>query len=794
MVEPAGLLAPLVDQLQIGVVATDAANRIVLWNLEAQRLTGYSAAEALGASAMELGVSPKDRQLAEEQARSLLAGQAWVGDFPVRCKDGRVVPMRFRAQRVCDPAGAAVAIVGAFDDVSEHRRREEAFALVDALFETAPVAFAYFDVQGRYRRINRATLATNGGVIEERLGRTVEEVHGYPVGTQAAAVLREVATTGQPRYEVRIAGRLFHGRGEHQVWMVSFYPVHTPDGRLLGVGTVLRDIGAEERTARDLVELATARQRALDRYQSLIEVSSAAVWTRNLDGAAEEDSPSWRAITGQAPQEYLGWGFLDVVHPDDRAETLRSWQATVASGTVYDRVNRLWTVDRGYRYFRVRAVPVRTAGQAVEWVGAETDVDDEIRGRSRLDVLARATAAVNAELNPGAELAALAAAVVPDFADACSVHLLDYPAGAQRLVGRRLVAYTGELAADLPRDRLVQPLGDDPLSQAIRQRRPVLTHHPLPDGSGWAPHSLLRQWTAERELRSTLVAPVFSDGQPVAALSFAACGDRPRFTQTDLGFVTELAARASTAVEQGHRFQRTRAAAMTLQLAMLTDPLEHPHLEIEARYQPADDALQVGGDWYDEFPLPDGDLGIAVGDVAGHDLTAATTMGQLRSMLRALAYDDPDPAAVLTRLDRLAVDLHITSFTSLVYGRLHHDPVTARTDLVWSNAGHPPPLLISADGSAQLLTDAAGLVLGVDPHSTRRNAQVSIPVRTTLLLYTDGLVEARGRSVDEGLHQLCAIGRTAAALPLKNFCDELLIRRSPGTDDDIALLALRAKH
>jgi PAS domain S-box-containing protein len=791
MVAPDSLLATLVDQLQIGVVAVDVADRIMLWNVEAHRLTGYSAEEALGTLGTELVVAAEDRPLAEEQRAHLLAGQPWSGEFPVRRKDGRMVPMRFRARAVLDPAGTPVAIVGAFDDASGYQRREEAFALLDALFETAPVGLAYFDVQGRYRRVNRATVAMSGGAAEEYLGRAVTAVHGDPVGTQIAAAVREVVASGQPRHGVRIAGRSLHGRGEDQVWTMSFYPVRASDGRLLGVGDVLRNITAEERTARELAELAAARQRTLDRYLSLIEATSAAVWTRNPDGAAEEDSPSWRAITGQSEQEYLGWGFLDAVHPDDRAEKLHSWQTAVASGNVYNRVHRLRTVERGYRYFRARAVPVTTAGRVVEWVGAETDIDDEVRARSRLDVLARATAAVNADLNPEAELAALAAAVVPDFADACAVHLLDYPEDAPGQFGRRLVALVGKVPTKVLRDRVVQPLGDDPLSQAIRQRSPVLVHYPLPAGNAWAEHPLLQNWIAELGLHSALIAPVFSDGQVVAALSFAACGDRPRFSQADLSFVTELAAHASTAVEHGHRFQQTRAAAITLQMAMLTDPLAHPNLEIEARYQPADDALQVGGDWYDTFPLPDGDLGIAVGDVAGHDLAAATTMGQLRSMLRALAYDDADPAAVLTRLDRLAIDLQITSFTSLLYGRLHHDPGTARTDLTWSNAGHPPPLLIDADGSAQPLFDGAGLVLGVDRHLPRRSAKVAIPRCATLLLYTDGLVERRRYSIDEGLHQLTTIIRTAATLPLKSFCDELLVRRSQGTDDDIALLALR---
>ena len=194
-----------------------------------------------------------------------------------------------------------------------------------------------------------------------------------------------------------------------------------------------------------------------------------------------------------------------------------------------------------------------------------------------------------------------------------------------------------------------------------------------------------------------LVAPVVSRGVVVAALLFIACGRRPAFSEDDRALVVELAARASVAVEHAEHFQQTRQVSVALQAAMLTAPPTHPGVELQARYLPAATDLEVGGDWYDAFDLPDGDLAVGVGDVAGHDLSAAATMGQLRSMLRALAYETGSgppaaPSDVVRRLDRVASRLDVTGFTTLLFGRVCRQ--AGRTLFRWANAGHPPPVLV----------------------------------------------------------------------------------------------------
>ena len=244
------------------------------------------------------------------------------------------------------------------------------------------------------------------------------------------------------------------------------------------------------------------------------------------------------------------------------------------------------------------------------------------------------------------------------------------------------------------------------------------------------------------------------------------------------------------AVEQAERFQRTRQAAVALQAAMLTAPPKHPFVEVQARYLPAVAELDVGGDWYDAFALPGGDLAVGVGDVAGHDLSAAATMGQLRSMLRALAYEtEGAPSDVVRRLDRVASRLEVTRFTTLLYGRVGR--VDGRTVFRWANAGHPPPVLVPPCGEPVLLTGGVGVVLGVAPQCPRGDREVELRPGSMLLLYTDGLVERRNDPEDRASADLLDLVRRGKGLSLSDLCDHLVRGTTADTGDDMVVLALR---
>lgn len=777
-------LSGIVEQLPIGVFALDDAGRVVVWNRCAERLTGWRRETLVG---RDLATAPLDAPGIGRITHELAAGRPFTGRFPALDAPGPT--LYFRASPSTWPG---VAVVAVLQDVADSRAGDEAFALLDALWESAPVGLAYFDTALRYRRINGAVLDIDGGTADERLGRTLEETHGA-TGADIADVLRQVLADGRPRVDVPMRGRLWHGAGPPQEWRMNTYPVRSPDGVLLGVGIVVVDVTVAESTRRELARVAAQREHALNRYQSLIEATSAAVWVREIDGSSRRDAPGLRAITGQRTAEMRGWGFLDAVHPTHRADWRAAWEQAVAApdAEVFTRSYRLRTAAGEYRWFRTRAVPVRTAGRVAQWVGTETDIDDGMRARDRLDILARATFAMNAATEPDGELAALADATVPEFADVCRVYLVDPRRGDETSVtGRRSVARTGPGMPDSPMTdtRFVFGPGH-PIARCVRSGEPVLAEVPTVDNQGWHPTPEMERWGVGIDAHSVLVTPVVSGGVVMAALLFMGCADRPRFTEDDLGLVAELGTRASAAVERAVAFQQNRQVAVALQSAMLSQPPTVPGYAIEARYLPAAAGLAVGGDWFDAFVLPGGDLAVGVGDVAGHDLPAATTMGQLRSMLRALADGTGPPSSVVARLDDVATRLAVTHFTTLVHGHLIRDGQGTR--FRWCNAGHPPPVLVPADGPPRFLTGHVGLVLGVAPGTARHDSEVLLPPGATLLLYTDGLVERRRDPDDRAGAELLELVAAHVHRPLGEFCDHLVRLTGADTDDDIAVLAVR---
>jgi two-component system, chemotaxis family, sensor kinase Cph1 len=237
-------------------------------------------------------------------------------------------------------------------------------------------------------------------------------------------------------------------------------------------------------------------------------------------------------------------------------------------------------------------------------------------------------------------------------------------------------------------------------------------------------------------------------------------------------------------------------AAETLQRSMLTDPPASPRLQVAVRYVPAAREAQVGGDWYDVFEQPDGSTVVVIGDVVGHDTEAAADMAQLRGLLRGIAYDSAaGPAPVLSRLDSAVAGLGLGAMATVLVGRLTPDAGTGGARLRWSSAGHLPPLLAEpADGVLTLTTPRAELLLGVDPGARRTESEAVLEPGSTLLLYTDGLVERRDQVFDVGVERLAAELVAVRDRPLEAACDELLRRMLPhGAEDDVALVAVRLR-
>ncbi|MCC5033860.1 SpoIIE family protein phosphatase [Streptomyces sp. WAC 00631] len=269
------------------------------------------------------------------------------------------------------------------------------------------------------------------------------------------------------------------------------------------------------------------------------------------------------------------------------------------------------------------------------------------------------------------------------------------------------------------------------------------------------------------------------------------------FDDHDEAVVVALAGAAGVAIENARLFERTRGTAERFQRMLLPRLPDLTPFTGAAVYRPSTEQDlhpgQVGGDWYDALLLPDGSCAMVIGDVVGHDLIAAAAMAQTRNMLRALLYDRwTPPSGILTQLDHTLHAITDNPVTTACLARIEPEPGGAGTwSLHWSVAGHPPPMILGRDGTARLLHGEPGLPLGVDPRLTRPDHRFPLPPGTTVVLFTDGLVEHRDHPLDRGLDALARLAAAHAAAPLDDLCRALADGHPGDGHDDMAVLVVR---
>ncbi|MFC5286368.1 SpoIIE family protein phosphatase [Actinokineospora guangxiensis] len=261
---------------------------------------------------------------------------------------------------------------------------------------------------------------------------------------------------------------------------------------------------------------------------------------------------------------------------------------------------------------------------------------------------------------------------------------------------------------------------------------------------------------------------------------------RPLSTE-DRTLLALLGGHLGQGLHRAHQIDQQRTTALELQRAMLGPA--HQLSGLVVRYEPAARPLEVGGDWYDTVELADGRIGIVVGDCVGRGLPAAAVMGQLRSACRALLLQDSSPAQTLMALDRFAAVLPGAMCTTVFCGVLD----LAERTLVYSSAGHPPGILTHRDGSVDQLDGGRATPLAVRPGHPRPEATCAIPPRSTLLLYTDGLIERRRAPLTDGIDRAIAALHAGRGTPIGDLADDVMTALAPdvGYDDDVALLLYR---
>jgi PAS domain S-box-containing protein len=425
---------------------------------------------------------------------------------------------------------------------------------------------------------------------------------------------------------------------------------------------------------------------------------------------------------------------------------------------------------------------------------AEHAQSEAERAQGRLALMAEATSTLIATLDLAELLDRLARLCVPLLGDWVYVTMLDEYGGISDVVARHrdgreadLEQYTALHVMHLP--------NRSPSRRSMNTSEPVL----LPE---LTPEILADVITspAAREVfdrlggSSALSVPMVARRRMLGAIALVRTTAERPFTRDEVELVADLAGRAALAMDNVRLYQREHTVADTLQRSLLPVLPTVAGIESAAHYVSASSAADVGGDFYDLLDLTDGSIGIVAGDVVGHDVAAAAAMGHLRGVLRACIWDadDADPGQVLARVDRLVQGLRVASLATMVYARaLRPDAPGRPWRLHLANAGHPPVLLRMPEGAVRVLTEVTGMLVGVDAGTQRDTVVLDVPAGSTLIAYTDGLIEHPGADMDEGIHELCEriAGAPVGAGP-RELCDAA-VRGALDHRDDVALIAVR---
>jgi hypothetical protein len=389
-------------------------------------------------------------------------------------------------------------------------------------------------------------------------------------------------------------------------------------------------------------------------------------------------------------------------------------------------------------------------------------------------------------------------AAVPEFADAAAVFLSEplfraqeiTPAGREREVtarrlGTRIARESQPPIQDaFPAGEVIAFDADSPYGRCLHARRPVVFASPdrrtlaqvHPGGQ-----DIMSRYT------SFLTVPVAAGGRTMGFLGFARTAGSAAFSDADTAVAARLAAGAGTGISSTLALLREQSLAETLQYSLLaSEPTPPPGVETAARCLPAAGQV-IGGDWYDIFPLPAGRCGLIVGDVMGHGPEAAAVMAQLRTAAHALAQVDLQPAELLGHLDRTTITLRRPVLATCVYAVI--DPAARSCTL--SAAGHLPPVLTMPDGVTRVPFLPPGQSLGLGS-AVYGQARIKLPPGAIIALYTDGLVETRTRSFEQGITRVRDILGTHHD-QLDMACDTLITSLAERCEDDATIVLARAQ-
>lgn len=610
---------------------------------------------------------------------------------------------------------------------------------------------------------------------------------------------------------------------------VSCAPVRR-NGAVAGMVCVLTELGGERHrvhTARRLAERLTGLARVaaelslaeeLDQVTDIVINEAADVvgaTVASLSLLADADTLVLGGIRGGRAGVRERWTRYSVHDPTPAGDVVRSGERLVLIGrqAISDRYPDLERAAEGER--SMIALPLRlarrtigvvtwsfpgrrridvaemefyalladTCAQAIERIRAQ---EESSRQAARVRFLADATSTMAESLDYARTLAEVARMVVPTFADWCAIDLLE-DGRLRRLAVEHIDPDKVALAVELER-RYPAPREAGGVWTVVQTGEPLLVSEVTDEMvAPTAVDDEHRELLLQLRIRSVLLVPLIAHGSVAGVMTWVMAESNRQYDERDLPFATDLGRRAAIAIDNSQLHTETREAAARLQRAVLPVlPDTVPGWEISSYYSPAG-RTDVGGDFFDVVTMPDGRLVAFVGDVMGRGVEAAAAMAQMRAATRAYVSLDPDPSRVLHDLDGLFATYDVSRLVTMVYLVAE----TATGHVRFANAGHPPPVVLRADGRAEQLPTLGDAPLGIEPDE-RQTSAFDLAPGDLLLAFTDGLIERRDEDIDVGQQRLLTALPTLAGPTLDDRLATLVDTvRDHTRSDDVAALALR---
>jgi PAS domain S-box-containing protein len=450
------------------------------------------------------------------------------------------------------------------------------------------------------------------------------------------------------------------------------------------------------------------------------------------------------------------------------------------------------------RVFSWSAYPVTDNGQVLGAMCCFRDVAGQATPlRQARALLERAGHQIGTTLDIHRTAAELAGLAVPELADRVTVNLLDQVLQGEdlprpgsgplrfRRVAVRDAATRGKVGYEVG-DLITAPL-TSPTAAAVRRGEPLLARTRAEIGTRFSHVPDVADALLARGVHTAMAVPLTARGVTLGVATFARAEHPEPYGEADVRLASDLVSRAAVCIDNARLYTRERTTAVTLQRSLLPRAIPQvTGLDIAYRYQPASQAAEAGGDWFDVLPLEGGRAALVVGDVTGHSIHAAALMGQLRTTTAALARLGHSPEEIMGQLSGVVAGHGEEAGATCLYAL--YDPASRRCRL--TSAGHLPPALRRPGGTVDFLDTPGGVMLGAGQNDYPA-ADIDLPPGSVLALYTDGLIERPGQDISTGMARLA---RTLAAGPapaLDQLCDSLLTGLGAGARDDIALLLAR---